>query len=76
MVREAVFAPEVVTASCNGSPVAGPRTLPRVRMVASTACTVRASWGRCTGTISAYLGSAKRTLRNSNRAGESTSAAR
>ena len=64
----------VVTASCSGSPVAGPRTAPSVRMVASTACTVSASWGRCTGTISAYLGSAKRALRNSNRAGDWTSA--
>ena len=49
----------VVTTSAGGWPVAGPRTALTVRRVASTACGVIASCGRCTGTRPAYRGSAK-----------------
>jgi hypothetical protein len=53
------IASPVVIASSGAAPVTGPRTALRVRSVASTAWAVSASCGRCTGTISAYLGSAK-----------------
>ena len=53
------IASPVVTASAGGCPVAGPRSAFTVRSVASTACGVSASCGRCTGTIPAYRGSAK-----------------
>jgi hypothetical protein len=68
------MASPVVTASAGGAPVAGPCRALTVRSVASTACTVSASCGRCTGMMSAYLGSAKCRLRNSNRVGDWTSA--
>ena len=53
------IASPVVTASAGGRPVAGPRSAFTVRTVASTACGVRASCGRWTGTTPAYRGSAK-----------------
>ena len=53
------IASPVVTASAGAIPVAGPRSAFTVRSVASTACGVSASCGRCTGTSPAYRGSAK-----------------
>jgi hypothetical protein len=69
------IASPVVTASSNGAPVTGaPSIRFSVSMVASTACGVNASCGRCTGISAANRGSVYSRLKNSNRTGDCTSA--